>query len=164
VSVVDGGECEVGVESTILGIDESEQGYRVTLLRPGMISISEILSLAQKNNISVEAEDVDSESMRAPGQMKEHYQPDQPLVLLRNSMATAEILDKVNEALNSDYAKLVDLELPDQDIIAARVLYSQLRLKSKANQVIIYNLNSNRRGDGWSAIDDRLKRAARLIL
>lgn len=74
LKVVDGGQCRVGVESTILGFWEN----RIWLLRPGGIPVEaleacvgKIESYRQKNVSDI----------RAPGSMPRHYAPATPLLL-----------------------------------------------------------------------------------
>jgi L-threonylcarbamoyladenylate synthase len=65
-AVIDGGPCEVGVESTILGLS----GTRPVLLRPGGIP-REVLADALGEPIEAFAND----SIVAPGQLASHYAP-----------------------------------------------------------------------------------------
>ena len=73
--VLDGGPCRVGIESTILQVD----GDRVTLLRPGGISLEEIESLIGRVERSATT---NSESPAAPGMLASHYAPRTPLVVV----------------------------------------------------------------------------------
>jgi L-threonylcarbamoyladenylate synthase len=67
VPVLDGGPCEVGIESTVVSID----GGKITLLRPGMISLGEIEQAAAPEG-----------SHPAPGMHERHYSPRTPLYLV----------------------------------------------------------------------------------
>ena len=68
VPVLDGGHCRVGIESTVVSITSD----KVTLLRPGMISIEDV------ELFSAPAEDA---AHPAPGMHARHYSPRTPLVL-----------------------------------------------------------------------------------
>jgi L-threonylcarbamoyladenylate synthase len=64
--VVDGGPCEVGVESTIVAFEEGE----VAILRPGGVSAEEIARvLGRRVRATVRA------TVRAPGMLASHYAP-----------------------------------------------------------------------------------------
>ena len=63
--ILDGGPCPVGIESTILAIDEND----VTLLRPGGVAIEEIEALIGPVTRPT------SSAILAPGMMKRHYAP-----------------------------------------------------------------------------------------
>lgn len=81
-AIVDGGACSVGVESTIIRIEEP---LKITVLRPGQISTQELSdqfgapvrvssALGQKNYTLI-----------APGMLDQHYAPRKPLFLLPHS-------------------------------------------------------------------------------
>ena len=67
--VLDGGDCEVGLESTIVAC----LGGRVTLLRPGSVSRSQVADVVGA------VDDPDASSPRAPGRQRSHYAPGTPL-------------------------------------------------------------------------------------
>ncbi len=71
--VLDGGECRVGVESTVLRIDNDG----AVILRPGGVPLEDIKKI-------IRVKSVESEAGRpeAPGQLESHYAPYTPLVLL----------------------------------------------------------------------------------
>lgn len=65
-AVIDGGDCEVGLESTIIGLLDEP-----TLLRPGGVpaeDIERVLRLTLK-------QDTSPDTLLAPGQMTSHYAP-----------------------------------------------------------------------------------------
>jgi L-threonylcarbamoyladenylate synthase len=68
VPVLDGGPCQVGIESTVVAID----GDKLTLLRPGMISLGDIEQAASE---------ADS-AHPSPGMHARHYSPRTPLLLV----------------------------------------------------------------------------------
>ena len=79
--IVDGGECEVGVESTIVDctLDNPE------ILRPGAITAEDVWRLLEGRGVSVSAEA--SGESRAPGMLERHYAP-RALVVLHENSAT----------------------------------------------------------------------------
>ena len=79
--ILDGGECDIGVESTILKID----GNVPILLRPGGITYEQLCRICGKVEI---AEAVlgrlrPGERPLSPGMMYRHYAPETPLILVR---------------------------------------------------------------------------------
>jgi len=68
VPVLDGGQCQVGIESTVVSLSAG----RITLLRPGMISIEDV---ERASSPSIDA------AHPAPGMHPRHYSPRTPLVL-----------------------------------------------------------------------------------
>jgi len=70
--VLDGGPTEIGIESTIVAIEED----RLRLLRPGSISMT---ALQEAAGVSVESRF--QGAIEAPGQLASHYAPSKPLRL-----------------------------------------------------------------------------------
>jgi len=71
--ILDGGPCEVGVESTIISFFEREP----RLLRPGGVPLEEIESIIGK----VEVRPIEEERPLAPGMLPRHYAPRTPVIL-----------------------------------------------------------------------------------
>ncbi len=82
-AVLDGGPCEVGVESTILGLDG-----RPVLLRPGGIPM-EALELALDQPLATGG---NGEKPNAPGQLASHYAPRASVRLNALTSQGAEVL------------------------------------------------------------------------
>ncbi|WP_457611690.1 L-threonylcarbamoyladenylate synthase [Methanocaldococcus sp.] len=73
--ILDGGKCDVGVESTIIDLTTEKP----TILRPGGIPIEEIEKvLNEKIEIAKKAK------IKAPGMLKKHYSPKTPLKIMEN--------------------------------------------------------------------------------
>lgn len=100
--VLDGGPCEIGVESTVLAV--SGRG-ELTLLRPGGLARTDLESVAgpvvapgqaqPSEQVRLSEQGLLSESVRdagmaAPGMLESHYAPRKPLTLLDSSVATLE--------------------------------------------------------------------------
>jgi L-threonylcarbamoyladenylate synthase len=71
--ILDGGECEIGIESTIVGFENDE----VIVYRLGGLAIDEIESVVGKVTIMPHS----SSDPKAPGMLKSHYAPRKPLFL-----------------------------------------------------------------------------------
>lgn len=71
--ILDGGPCEVGVESTILGFE----GDTVIVHRLGGMALEELLHHVKKLDIKA----FSSSNPMAPGQLEGHYAPRKPLYL-----------------------------------------------------------------------------------
>jgi len=69
--ILDGGPCEVGLESTIVG----EEDNKIIIYRLGGLSVDAIESIA--GNVSIQLNQ--SSNPKAPGQLKSHYAPRKPL-------------------------------------------------------------------------------------
>jgi L-threonylcarbamoyladenylate synthase len=71
--ILDGGPCEVGVESTILSFSEKKP----RLLRPGGVPLEEIESIIGE----VEITPIEKGRPSAPGMLPRHYAPRTPIIL-----------------------------------------------------------------------------------
>ena len=79
-AIVDGGEAEIGLESTIVKID----GDSLTLLRPGGITRDALLCVCEEVSVAPAVTEALKENERplSPGMKYRHYAPNAPLVLL----------------------------------------------------------------------------------
>ena len=138
--IVDGGECEVGVESTIVDcmLDNPE------ILRPGAITAEDVRRLLEDRGHSVSAEA--SGESRAPGMLERHYAP-RALVVLHENSAT----------IPSDAAVVIDCST--DVVVAARTLYSRLRDADRAGVELVHAVLPPPRGLGH-ALRDRLRKAS----
>ena len=78
--IIDGGDCEIGLESTIVKLD----GSCAILLRPGAVTPDALECVCEKVSIapSVTNELKENERPLSPGMKYRHYAPNAPLVLL----------------------------------------------------------------------------------
>lgn len=78
--IIDGGECEIGLESTIVKID----GDTLTLLRPGAVTYDALTMVCEKVKIADAVTDKlkEGETVLSPGMMYRHYSPNTPVVLI----------------------------------------------------------------------------------
>lgn len=78
--IIDGGECDIGLESTIVSID----GDTLTLLRPGAITYDALCCVCDKVNIApaVMNKLAENEKPLSPGMKYRHYAPNADFVLI----------------------------------------------------------------------------------
>lgn len=159
--VLDGGPCQVGVESTIV----DTTGGVPSLLRPGGVT-REQLEEALGHPIEVDA----SSRIRVPGQHPSHYAPRALVVLVEPGDVVAEARraqeqgHRVGVFLPARFADApvkahAVVAVPESDAEYARELYGFLReLDQRGCDLIIASLPSDE-GLGL-AIANRLRRAA----
>lgn len=161
--ILDGGDCEVGIESTIVDLS----GFAPRILRPGMISTAEIAAVLKRDVVS--GNEIGRETPRVSGSLDAHYAPRSPLQLL----SADEIAIQVQRAITSGQCMGVlaidgrSPELPNivwqsasgDPKVFAHELYSHMR-KLDAQNLSLIIVQQVPKGEKWSAIADRLKRAA----
>lgn len=81
--IIDGGECEVGLESTIISLD----GDVATLLRPGAITADALACVCAEVKIASAVTELPGENERplSPGMKYRHYAPRAALTLLNGA-------------------------------------------------------------------------------
>jgi L-threonylcarbamoyladenylate synthase len=88
--VIDGGSCQIGVESTIVEFtsthDDMRSPAQVTVLRPGEVSAE-----ALEHTLGSPVNRVASGPSRAPGMMASHYAPHTPVVICEPDTVDAQL-------------------------------------------------------------------------
>lgn len=82
--ILDGGPCDVGIESTILRIVDDQN---LQVLRYGGIAIDDIRQLLPKVKVEQATAVIDQHEVQAPGQLQRHYAPRTPMVLRDHPVA-----------------------------------------------------------------------------
>jgi L-threonylcarbamoyladenylate synthase len=164
--ILEGGECQVGVESTVVRLSEGATGTLVEILRPGQVTAPDLADALTGLSGSVEIVRGGAEALRAsPGHMERHYQPAVPLALVEGDRAMGDAVRAARERLGLGAGETATLTLDVDARIAARTLYADLRrLAAGGASLIIVRLGSERSGEAWAAVRDRLGRAASVVI
>ena len=182
-AVLDGGPCEVGIESTIIDLTRLDTQGPV-LLRPGQISVHQLEKVLGRPLATT-----DHAAPRVSGSLDAHYAPRTPLALiereaLAETMAAlrakqrqvvslaidkevvqttalqAEILQ--TEGLQSeslDREGVFTTHMPSDPQAYAQALYAQLRCLDQVGADLIL-VEQPPKTTAWQGINDRLQRAA----
>ena len=146
--ILDGGACDVGVESTIIDCT----GDAPKILRPGAITAQMITESTEIEVVGV----VEESAIRVSGSLEAHYAPAATVLLDQSPVAGQGFIAMANVVAGEDVVRLAAPKTHDE---FARVLYSALRAADEqglAEVVVIQPI-----GIGIAvAIRDRLKRAA----
>jgi L-threonylcarbamoyladenylate synthase len=150
--ILDGGDCQVGLESTIV----LATGAKPVILRPGAITAADIERIT---GIAVAAQS--NSSPRVSGSLDSHYSPNAKVVLV------ADVAREFSGAI-SGFLALADVPTPSGLVRLgspvnleefAHELYGCLRAGDDLNLETIFVVPPS--GDGLAqAINDRLQRAA----
>ena len=161
--ILDGGDCLVGLESTIISL----AGERPLLLRPGAIRPEE---LSETIGTEVVIPEMPDPAQRAPGCHASHYAP----VTMTHIVSQADLLSEIRRlsdcgntvALiclsNTDYESChvaECLQMPGDPAGYGRDLYASLRRVDAAGFDLIL-IEAPPDNEPWRAVRDRLQRAA----
>lgn len=161
--ILDGGQCEVGLESTIVDVS----GDELRVLRPGMITPQQIEDVLHQHLTS------ERKNMpRVSGSLESHYAPETKTVLMStaeiqaylqtNRSQVAVICREKSELVSLQVEGMCVVTMPDDAVKYAHDLYKVLRDLDKKHfkQIMIENPPED---SEWLAIRDRLYRAAEKI-
>ena len=161
--VVDGGPCAVGIESTIVDLSRGAP----VVLRPGAIGAADIARVLGASPVEGGPA---GERPRVSGTLAAHYAPSSPLRLIDGAALEAAVREA--QAQGSRVAVLARRPPPfvagelfwrslaDDPADYARELYAALRRLDEARPELIL-VEAPPPEAAWSAVADRLQRAAR---
>jgi L-threonylcarbamoyladenylate synthase len=158
--ILDGGECQLGLESTIV----SCLGEEIRLLRPGGVTLSQLRGVVGEVLIGS-----DKSGPRVPGSSAAHYSPSTPLAIVPSGE-----LDQLAESLSEGGQRIAvlaqRLPLKTYQFVTwinagkraeafGHDLYANLRTLDKAGcaRILVQEVPGDER---WDAVRDRIARAA----
>ncbi|MBC2772976.1 threonylcarbamoyl-AMP synthase [Rhizobium sp. AQ_MP] len=154
--IVDGGPCPVGVESTIVKVEDGE----IRLLRPGGVAVEAIESVTGKPVIRPKVSG--TAAIEAPGMLASHYAPNAAVRLNATEVSTREALIAFgpDDISGAAAAHAVFNLSPKSDLTeAASNLFDYLKRADASGAAGIAVARIPDEGLG-EAINDRLMRAA----
>jgi len=169
--IVDGGECELGLESTVLALEPRG----ATLLRPGGVPKAE---LERALGMPLRAPDSTANAPAGPGMLASHYAPRKPMRLLDGPLPAARFPPSLPSTIGvlaqrGDAAQLaaelsktsgravrVQVLSPTGDLDeAARRLFSAMRALDASDAELLFAEPCPSEAGLGHAIGDRLRRA-----
>jgi L-threonylcarbamoyladenylate synthase len=170
--VIDGGDCEVGIESTI--IDCSRDHGRPVLLRPGRLTVAEIEAAAGQALVAR-----DGSAPRASGTLEAHYAPTAKVRLMTAAQIDAALavwgasapapalgatsftptLAVYSRSARAAVAGTVLRRMPADAAAAAHALFADLRALDASGAPLIW-VETPPDDAAWDGVRDRLQRAA----
>ena len=156
VPVLEGGASEIGIESTVIGVHEN----LVEIYRPGFYTAQMLSKILSDAGIKVEVKY--AQSPVAPGQLKHHYMPKIPLVIVPVGFSD---LAPVETALNRKFERPIFWKQSTDPRIASRELYEKMRSFDQAGyDVILISKMPHENSEEWLGIWNRLEKAKTLDL
>jgi L-threonylcarbamoyladenylate synthase len=158
--ILDGGECQIGLESTIV----SFEGEQVRLLRPGSVTAAQLRAVLGEIFLGA-----GPGSPRVPGATPAHYAPTTPMTIVPVGEVDAQadaasgggrriaVLAQRLPLRSHKYVTWINAGRRPESY--ARDLYTNLRTLDKAGcqRILVQDVPD---GEGWAAVRDRLLRAA----
>ena len=158
--VLDGGECKLGLESTIVACLDSS----VRLLRPGAVTLSQLQRVVGEVLV-----DASPDGPRVSGSHRTHYAPATPLTVVSGDELERIVATMGDNAQRAGvlgmrpplgtYPMLTWINAGQRAEAYAHALYSNLRTLDKAGcaRILVQQVPGDER---WQAVRDRLQRAA----
>lgn len=168
--IIDGGDCEIGLESTIVMIKDDS----LVLLRPGAITCDALSCVCEKVEVSPTIEGVlkEDEHPLSPGMKYKHYAPASPLVLLdgededvlkflvrEQKTKRCAIICYDEEIASLADERLLPIGSKDDFASHGKMIFARLRQCDRLSPDIIYAHLPKKSGLGL-ALHNRLIRAA----
>lgn len=161
--ILDGGACQIGVESTIVDLS----GDKPTILRFGQITRSEIEAVLQTAVFIPDS--LSQTTVRTAGMMAIHYAPTTPAFCCETHLLLEQLKNETQKigvltcgSKMPETANLTVMELPANAVNYAQNLYAKLRELDalKFDFIVVEKPPQN---EAWAAINDRLSKATREI-
>ncbi len=158
--VLDGGHCQVGIESTIVDLSRLAT-HGPVLLRPGQISAAQIAEVIGRMPALP-----DVAAPRVSGSLDAHYAPTTPLALaegraLETAMQQLQTAGRTFALISysENFAAIHGMHLPADPDGYAHGLYASLR-EMDARHADVILVERPPQDAAWQGINDRLRRAA----
>ncbi len=167
--IIDGGSCEIGLESTVVRANENE----IILLRPGAVDIHMLKAVCENVTVSsaILEKLKEGEKAESPGMMYKHYSPDAPVYLVEGNEEN--VIEFFKKKLENDPKTGILCYVDSKDTVfgenvkylerspikQANVLFSYLREYNSSTAEEIYSVIPESDGVGLAVLN-RLMRAA----
>ena len=158
--IIDGGPCEVGIESTVIDVS----GETPRLLRPGSVTLSQLRTVLG----NIDAGEINQQAA-APGTSLQHYAPRTPAELVESSRLASRLAQVDGTCVVFCFEASVvkpphiAIVMPRDPASYAKKLYEALREadRMQADRILIETPPglANENDDAWRAVRDRLRRA-----
>lgn len=156
--VLDGGECSVGIESTIISMVSNDE---ITIMRPGIITAEDIEKIAGVPCHYVKPND--KQAIKVSGSCNKHYAPKHPIVLHHAKRKLPNLKLKriayLSLGLSDSLNPIIIINMSNNPVDYAKQLFAALQKVDHADIDIIV-IDQPPDTKEWLAIHDRLNRAA----
>lgn len=158
--VLDGGPCDLGIESTIVDLSRDAPA----LLRPGHITAAQVEAVLGRPLVAP-----DAQAPRVPGALARHYAPQTPVMLMEADLVIElaasltrqgqRVAVLARSALQPVLAGVTWIAAPTDPVAYGHDLYANLRMLDEAGCDALL-VEEPPLEPAWIAVRDRLTRAA----
>ena len=160
LTIVDGGECEAGIESAIVDCSRGAPA----LLRPGVLTREQIEAV-----LGHPLREAGADAPRASGTLEAHYAPNAKVRLMPADQLRAALGILAKSGVNPvavyfrtftpDRSVRASRAMPDDPVAAAHELFAALRELDSSGATLIW-VETPPDAPAWEGVRDRLQRAA----
>lgn len=176
--ILDGGEADIGLESTIVKLDKDQHGEYLTLLRPGGITCDALSCVCERVVIAPAVCEQLAADQRplSPGMKYKHYAPKTPVVLLDGDGSDVLAFLQREQAATPCAILCYDEEIPSlrpegllpvgrrEDLSAqAHTLFGHLREADTLGASVIYAHLPPKEGLGLALYNRMIRAAAHTV-
>lgn len=136
--IIDGGRCEVGLESTVLDLSEDTP----TILRPGKVSLEDIRRILP--NVEIDKGILkEGQTPKSPGQKYKHYAPKGEMIVYIGES------DKIIENIESK----ANFYLENGSKVGVLLIEENIKKYNLSNEVRIFSLGNDKEGIAKNLFD-----------
>jgi hypothetical protein len=141
----------------VVGVKEDS----IEIFRPGYFTAKALKEILAQNGINIEVRY--AQSPVAPGQLKHHYMPKIPLLIVPENFVWEKHQGEIEDALGSKFQNPVTWKQPLSPALASRELYQKMRdFDEEKFDIILAEKNSHHFTEEWLGIWNRLDKAKSL--
>jgi L-threonylcarbamoyladenylate synthase len=137
--IVDGGNCQIGLESTIISCLDKDQ---IRILRPGYFGKQELQKILSKHNLNIQITEEDKDQTIVPGTKYKHYSPNCQIILGNPLPSSDSITIGLTEFLESDIQKISLGSKNNLKEVAHNLFANLQRLDDEGHDKVYFDLQS----------------------
>jgi L-threonylcarbamoyladenylate synthase len=137
--IVDGGSCQIGLESTIISCLDQNQ---IRILRPGYFGKDEIQKILTKYNLNTQITEEAKDQTIVPGTKYKHYSPNCHIIMGKTDTKSDKLVIGIEEFLGGYNNKISFGSNNDLDTFAHNLFSNLQKLDDEDYKEAIFDLQS----------------------
>jgi L-threonylcarbamoyladenylate synthase len=158
VAILEGGPCDVGIESTVAGVERRGNMFLIEIYRPGHYTSQHLAHILDQSGLKAQV--TYAQSPVAPGQLKHHYMPNIPLVIVGPAFNWDNQHQEIESQLGRSFSQPAVWKQSKEPAMASRELYEKMRsFDKKGFDLILCVREPHQTSEEWLGIWNRLEKA-----